>query len=472
MAELLVTSAGAKLKFSMPFLPDGSGRLHFCLEKSVPLEFSFSLEELSRWSTLQKALQGRIENQGDPSCTGKFAVKFSGGKADDSATKGSVVGPQCSCEAGKVLEFSAAGDTDLDFKPFEVTSEGAKPEVILNQAGKTPRLQLRGDGKVTGRTTVVAVFRKKGKLSRSAPHVVSFANLEPVVEVNTQSKVGDHDYIFSGSGKTLTMPLRGKGWFNGSAAGDRLKWEMEERGEKLFEFDKAQGESVTASATALPQKVDAFGARQVIERLEDGPCTCTQKHSVRLFFARDEKTNPEGLVPNWDFYWQQTVAGRGFPHKVVPVIPSSWAHQDAPNALARYDAGVDIIFVRAAFPQIGCVSRPSGDVDKGIDCYAQTLRHETRHRSEFLSWWGPKLEKYSWAQDPDVDYVPSNVEDQWGCNWLAQQSCPSLPAHLLALGVMDIEATAYAEGWKWKPGDANSVDWGCPGKQTKGCGAE
>jgi hypothetical protein len=336
-------------------------------------------------------------------------------------------------------------------------------------------LRIRGNGKSTGKTEIVAVFRQGGETIRSAPFPVHFAQLGDITEGASPSKVAEHEYVLSRSGPALSMPLRSKAWLDGAEANDRIQWDIEERGAALFKHDKARGESVTFEADTLPENNDPFGPRNVNAKVEEGSCACTKRHPVRLFFSRDDRSNPGGEEPNWSYYWKQTTAGKGFEYNVVNVIPPSWAHADPVGAIARYDAPLDKVFVLSRFMKIGCVLRPDGSADRGIDCYAVTLRHETRHRAEFIGWWGLRLANYSMPLnpfDPDGDYVPNDVEDAWGCNWREQQSCPSLPKHLLSRGIKDIEATAYAEGWKWVRGTADTLDWACPGKQTRACGAE
>ena len=476
LARLEGTAGGAKLTFSFPFVPGGDGITYTCPDYTPLPSITFTSEELTRWPEISKTIQGKLSNPSVDDCKGTWKAGFQGSGEVEKKQEVEVVGPSCSCEATEELVYTAtaksAGGT---FKAFEIVSSGGAAEVLENQGGKTPRLRLRGDGKSTGKTTVTAVYLDKTKTIKSAPLVVHFAAIGEVIEVNSSSRVAAHEYVFSGKGRTLEMPLRAKAWLDGANAGDRLTWEIEERGTALFEKEKAGDEGVRFVAKALPEKNDAMGPRNATARLEAEGCSCPKKHPVKLFFARDERNNPGGETPNWEYYWSQTSAGRDFSYSMVGVIPPSWAHKDAPpNAAARYDAAVDTIFIRDVLLKIGCAPRPDGVPDKGIDCYAVTLRHETHHRQQFLAWWGEKLADHQiWdPRDPDGDYVPNEVEEEWGCDWMAQKSCPGLPKHLLKWDITDIETTAYEAGWKWAQKAADKEDWGCPGRQTKGCGAE
>ena len=45
----------------------------------------------------------------------------------------------------------------------------------------------------------------------------------------------------------------------------------------------------------------------------------------------------------------------------------------------------------------------------GIDCVAETARHEDQHRRDDASWWSGD---YSIGSDPDLDRVPTSVEER------------------------------------------------------------
>jgi len=473
-ARLKVEASGATLSFSMPFVPGGDGITYWCGDHTPNPEFKLSTDELKHWAKVSKTLSGTLSEGGDASCGGRFSVSFRGGTAEEEDKDPvSIQGPGCSCDPDEILEVKASAKSSSGtFAAFEVKSEAKAAEVVLNRGGKDPLLRLRGDGKTTGATTVVAIYKDKGKTVRSKPHLVHFGNVNEIVEVESASHLADHEYLFSGQGKVLSIPVRSEAWLDGTSASERIVWSITERGSPVVQPDKKQGASVKFEAKQMPDQNDTFGPREISARVDAEGCSCTKKHSVKLFFARNERNNPLGQEPNWSYYWKQTKAGQGFAYKVVPVIPQPKLSKPSPDSVARYDPIDDVVYLRDALLSVGCAGRPSGERDKGIDCYASTLRHETQHKIELTSWWGPKLQDYSDARDPDWDYVPNEIEDLWGCDWLSDQSCPDLPPGLAKLGAKDLETNAYKVGWQWPLHSASSVDWACPGQQTKACGAE
>jgi hypothetical protein len=144
------------------------------------------------------------------------------------------------------------------------------------------------------------------------------------------------------------------------------------------------------------------------------------------------------------------------------------AIEGKPNELARYDYCADQIYLTTKVAIAGGCKGRQGDavsVDTGIDCFANTLRHESHHRKELTGWWGQYMSNYDGFNDADVDMVPDDLEKELGCQLaLKRGTCPSLPRHLRD-EVSDAELNAYHVGWTWKPGTADQEDWAYPGKQ-------
>lgn len=119
---------------------------------------------------------------------------------------------------------------------------------------------------------------------------------------------------------------------------------------------------------------------------------------------------------------------------------------------------------------------PSGRPEaEGIDCFAEVIRHELRHREDFIEWWGsPKgphaLSQADWLRrDPDLDQVPTDVEDRLpGCRSGDptrdnKYSCDARPQD----DVPDVEMRAYYTGWQWPIGALDHQDWSCGGPSSK-----
>jgi hypothetical protein len=295
----------------------------------------------------------------------------------------------------------------------------------------------------------------------------------PALEDGAEHRRGKDGFLFGENG--VKVPVRGVGWKDGAEARDELEWRVSRNDSGLLRVDQGTGGKVTLVARQLPRANSEFGEREISTVLRAGPCQCESKPVLfRLFFPRDEETNPGGEMPNWAFYWKQTKAGRSL--RTGKEVPFTFAERVPPNPGAltssgketgRYIPHTDTIYVS----KLQCCPRQPGGVgDKGIDCFANTLNHEARHREQFLKWWGPKLERYcgdaaflpgTCKVDMDLDFVPNDVEKEQSCDSYEQRSCPALPTW--CGDVTDLEHDAYQVGWEWKPGTANAEDWACPG---------
>jgi len=106
---------------------------------------------------------------------------------------------------------------------------------------------------------------------------------------------------------------------------------------------------------------------------------------------------------------------------------------------------------------------PSGAGNDGIDCVAETTRHEAQHRADWAAWWP---NGYLIAADPDLDAAPLLVEAaRSGCSSVSKTSCAERPF----TDVGDREINAYWAGWRWQTGSINKQDWACgpKGRQWK-----
>ena len=176
----------------------------------------------------------------------------------------------------------------------------------------------------------------------------------------------------------------------------------------------------------------------------------------------------------------QTSASRGVDRKLVKYnnsAASAGNFQDPSEVAALYDEETDLVLIRdqtfthSCRPRVDQTTRrPTGVTSDGIDCFGETLRHEWQHRTDWKAWWPPSAllpKGYSILEDPDLDGVPSSVENaEPGCSNLSKRSCTGRPFP----DVSDREIYAYYAGWTWPYGSANREDWSCGtrGKQWGG----
>ncbi len=179
----------------------------------------------------------------------------------------------------------------------------------------------------------------------------------------------------------------------------------------------------------------------------------------------------ESPTPNWFYYYAQTPAIMGVPD--IRYARSRFSRRDNRPAIAQFDEDDGYIYLtdllwqtvcRPAVPKGAMPVAPSGAGNDGIDCVAESTRHEAQHRADWRAWWP---NGYLVAADPDLDGVPLGVETaRPGCSPVSAASCDERPF----TDVGDREINAYWVGWQWKTGSISAQDWACgpKGKQWKG----
>ncbi len=82
----------------------------------------------------------------------------------------------------------------------------------------------------------------------------------------------------------------------------------------LSDFDGEKGKEGRITTNPLPQSNEAFGSSNgtIQVSVPAGNPTCENKDGgiaiAEVFFEKDLTTNPEGVDPNWFFYWKQLLA--------------------------------------------------------------------------------------------------------------------------------------------------------------------
>ncbi|MFQ5639980.1 MAG: ankyrin repeat domain-containing protein [bacterium] len=250
---------------------------------------------------------------------------------------------------------------------------------------------------------------------------------------------------------------------------DAATWEVEDIGESKKKFDPEDAsDNVTIKFEDLPGKNSDFGKKKITARA----CGKSDSVTVEVFFSPEVKNHPgegSGETSNWFYYWGQTRAGKGFNPDYIPEKIAS----DGSKAVGQYDYTEDKVFLTDKIMQTSCAPRVQalgGKESKGIDCFAETVRHETQHQKERWEWWGA-MDPTSLngtarrAYDADNDLVPNSIEKQLekskNCREWDATSCDGRPKDNL----FDVEMNAYWIGWEWPVGSADKEDWSWCGKQ-------
>jgi hypothetical protein len=265
---------------------------------------------------------------------------------------------------------------------------------------------------------------------------------------------------------------------------------------------EATGSSASFTYETLPTKNDAFGKKRVTTTVASEGCECTRASFVRIFFPPLATNNPSGAAlertANFFHYWMQSPAvtsGVNTPFYAYRKVLVDVNGSVGARPIARFVPADDRIYIAEALMKDGCRgpaasgTRTPGPGNRGIDCFAETLRHEWQHRVDYKAWWPngyPDVSASSaWdfiptlasalTNDADGDKVPASVEstlpgcrDAFTTNEAERarniRSCTGRPFD----DVLDLEIYAYYTGWKWQRGQANDEDWSCGGKQWRG----
>lgn len=397
--------------------------------------------------------------------------------------------PHCLCNDSIVYFYAHTNASGGEFEKFEIDYKSTNhPVVKENQGGQKPLLILNGHGENAGRVFVTAVYKKDGKRFKSKPYEMNFCKVSKI-ELTQNGYNNIHpsktNFVYSSDAPaSLRIEAFSKVWYNGQKVnnGEYSIWNINPNITGYSEETFSNDTRIAFLGEGMPSSNDDFGKRNITLTHYEPHCICeAEPIEIKLFYPRDAQNNPDGTRPNWAYYWSQTSAVYGSGFQVVDEIPNSMTHtafvgfaclgrtneQINKNVLGRYDYYTGIVYLPTKFPEKSCPPRPNGEMDTGIDCFAQVLRHEERHREQLTQWWGKNMERYNCLDDLDGDLVPNWVEDEMeGCLKTFAFSCPDRPNHLGA-ELMDMEFDAYSFGWKWRQGKANKEDWSFPGKQLK-----
>lgn len=416
--------------------------------------------------------------------------------ADPVAT---IYGPACGCidadqPDGKTFTFlAAATHPGGEFSAFQIaadksekadTPNGELPDVVSNVGGSAPRLVLHARPSSSA-VTIRITYMLNGARFESKPFRLEFCAMQAI------TLEGDgRDRSFGA--KTSRLDVRGRvdAWHNGRPASDLVRWTMDRMGEPTVltvRPSSAAGPVVEFSYRGLPRRNDDFGAKTIRASVDAGACACARETRVRVFYPFDATNNPGGHDPNWFYYWAQTDAvpaeAKQIPVRHELALEADPGAVSARTVVGRWDARVEAVLVgdgaarTCATPMTESLPHvPSGRPEaEGIDCFAEVIRHELRHRLDFIEWWGsPKgpmaVSKEEWSRrDPDLDQVPTDVEARLpGClsgdpTRDNKYSCEARPQE----DVPDVEMRAYYTGWKWPIGSLDHKDWSCGGPSSK-----
>ncbi len=400
----------------------------------------------------------------------------------------SILGPECGCldpdATEKTLHFIAgASPVGGEFSEFIVSSNGKAPEIISNNGGAQPSLDVTGT-KDTGAVTLRIRYTRNGVRTESAPFTVEFCAIETIELADGDA----HDIGFEGT--KLVVDAKAKAWRGGKEISAELEWDLEKMGSPTSlaaEPATKKSDHVTFTYENLPTHNSAFGAKKLTARTS-GKCTCTREETIRTFFPYADNKHPDDSTPNWYYYWRQTAAAPADARAIMVYQEVVADDKIKGTPIATYDAASGklvlsklVIDAGACRDEVAPDTRvATGRHADGIDCFAETTRHEMQHRTDAIDWWGSPAGPNSvsipewFLRDWDHDQVPNTVEDLLaGCKagaWTPTLSlgrdtwytCNARPFD----DVTDAEINAYRKGWTWPLGSVDGDDWSC-GPQSR-----
>jgi hypothetical protein len=412
-----------------------------------------------------------------------------------------IYGPECGCldpdATEKTLHFIAgASPAGGEFSEFIVSANGNAPEIVSNNGGDKPSLDIIGT-KNTGTVTLKIRYTRNGVRTDSAPVIVDFCAIEKIELADNN----EHDIGFDLDGKLL-VDAKAKAWRGGKEISTELEWDLERMGAPTSlsaEPPTKKSDRVKFTYDNMPKRNSDFGDKKLTAKTT-GKCDCQRDETIRTFFPDVDSNHPDDSTPNWYYYWKQTAAAPAAARAIMNYQKAVTDPNMTGTPIARYDQESgklllsDLVFGRKA-----CRDEVSPDTHtatgrhaEGIDCFAETVRHEMQHRTDAIDWWGSPSGPYSvtlaewFLRDWDHDQVPNAVEENLpGCRpgtlwptdvlstanskltWFTCQQRPFQDA-------TDAEINAYYRGWTWPIGSVDSEDWSCGdlSKQWKGkkCG--
>lgn len=255
-------------------------------------------------------------------------------------------------------------------------------------------------------------------------------------------------------------------------------WELPEITGSIREVTpkNLKGRKVTVKYTYLPKKNLEFGPKVVTARVKTKSCSAKADQVVKFFYFRDAQNNPDGNVPNWFYYWQQTPAGRPQGHQAdirygdtdffkcsEPGIPGVYNSVALPNSIIVCDLTKLGPRMKLTYPKVErtvpvTLKKKHKATTKGIDTFAATVLHEFEHLKNYHAW-KKDLDK----PDGDRDGIPDVLEKSMGFDKTKYQTFFGNDPEFKKIGG-DEEFLGYEAMFGLIPGDYDAHDWGLPGR--------
>lgn len=251
---------------------------------------------------------------------------------------------------------------------------------------------------------------------------------------------------------------------------------------------------VSGQFTGLPRQNTQFGRKTLtVDLINEANTIQSLTRDFEVFFpirrtATDYtvmnhpftagSTTVQPYVPNWYYYWTQTAANYGVSGPITnPGTTHQYQDSDDRTGITLFASSVNRWIAYTRNPAAQSTGSGTWNNARGIDLFANIMRHEGQHRLDMIANWGATTGRVI-AEDenehgdflkntieptltPPLEpagskYSPTNLEtflDHWNYGFPANQP------------IGDAEHYCLGRQPAWTNGHANNVDWSSPGMQ-------
>ena len=241
-----------------------------------------------------------------------------------------------------------------------------------------------------------------------------------------------------------------------------------------------RGPNLKVTLRGLPKDISGLGEKTFTARINTKKCHKSAARTVKMFFPRDAKNNPDGSVPNWFYYWKQTPAAR--PKGQITALDYGGGTGDlcrTAGVTGIYNSkyGYKVLLIcdlsklktpfELVFPLLDRLSaqKYSGmRTVRNIDTFAVAVLHEYQHFLTDHNWYSKISPQDLPKKDKDRDGLPDHLEP--GLNFKPTMFQTYFANHPKLKNVGgDEEWLAYEIMKNHKPGSLDKYDWAYPGNQ-------
>jgi hypothetical protein len=266
---------------------------------------------------------------------------------------------------------------------------------------------------------------------------------------------------------------------------NQVQWKMPQLEGSSLTFDNGTdgiGHKLKAIYTGLPASNADFGEQKLTALLKVGMCRAEETVDLKFFYSRDVKNNPEGIYPNWYYYYKQTPASKPNGQSINIKYADSAYDCDSPQVAGFFNESIDnnSIFIcnlkknlgawfKQEVPLIYRFDNSTLIEEKTkttfyIDSYASLVEHEAHHKEMYYMWRHGKSSTQIAIQDQDADGIPDALEMNMYLDPQQTLSWHNGPGDAFRNIIKyDEEILALEKNYFYSKYQYNLYDWAYPG---------